>query len=159
MTLGQWLLERHRVRLVAAPLHAQSLAIQQVAQQAHTAWGPAATLHAVMTTADATDALVALTQAIPVTAWVYDASIEAHVASPVHLKLIGMAPKASALVQVLEGTPQYQAVTLANALPMGGANEREQFQIVADWQPQRIPPAAAPEVPVPVPARIASASP
>ena len=153
LTMGQWLLERHQIRLVAAPLHAQSLAIQNLAQEARAAWSPAATLHTVMANPDATDALVALTQAVPATAWIYDASIEARLASPVHLKLIGIAAKASALVQMLESTPQFKAVTLANALPMGGTNDREQFQIMADWQPLSAP--AAAEVPAARVARVA----
>lgn len=139
LTAGQWSYERVRVGRVQRALHARALIVRAQSEQLVHAWQPALAIREVMADVDAADTLLALTQAIPTSAWVYDANIEALTHAPAHIKIMGFAPQANGLTQTLEALSGFRAVTLVNSLPSSvgssGNASGERFQIAADWAP------------------------
>lgn len=131
LVAGQWLYERARVNRIERDLRPRAQAVQSKLELLAESWKPAAELQAIMNRADACDVIAALTRAIPPNAWVFDANMEARASGAAHIKIMGFAPSASGLAQVVTAANGFRSVTLINSLT--DTANRERFQIAADW--------------------------
>lgn len=128
ITGGQWWYERWSLRepLERARSQAASLSRERNALSAGVA--PLVSLHELMRTASASDALVAMTSAMPDDTWVYQADIRAG-AGVVTLVMEGYTPAATSLLEMLEQSAPFVAIELVETT--SGDAGLDRFEIKA----------------------------
>jgi hypothetical protein len=133
--LGQWLYERTSLDPALSDAKAQLAAIERQRAELASSSAPIAALRRHMHTPSASDAMVAISAAMPPGSWAYQTQIEASAEVPIAIEVEGYSPSAAALVDVLENSARLERVELVQA---GGAaidSNGERFDLKARLLP------------------------
>jgi hypothetical protein len=131
LVLGQWTYERIAVHAQLRRVNSQAQLASRLADRLTRESAPARDLLNIERVPDASDALAALTQAVPSYAWVYQLRIEAPSTGAVVIHMEAFAPPSTSLLSDLEDTHRFGTVQLVSATSGVGPSGLDRLKLSA----------------------------